>query len=129
MADPVPYVDITAQWLEEREHLLPILDKVLSGGQYVGGKEVQEFEDAAKSFFGAAHVVALNSGTDALVCALAAVGVGVGDEVITPPNSFVASTAAITHLRARPVYVDVKATQHIDEPSIASAQGSRSACT
>ena len=58
MADPVPYVDITAQWLEEREHLLPILDKVLSGGQYVGGKEVQEFEDAAKSFFGGSHVVA-----------------------------------------------------------------------
>lgn len=123
MADSVPYVDITAQWLEEREHLLPILDKVLSGGQYVGGKEVQEFEDAAKSFFGAAHVVALNSGTDALVCALAAVGVGVGDEVITPPNSFVASTAAITHLRARPVYVDVKADQNIDETLIESAIG------
>ena len=60
------------------------------------------------------HVVAVNSGTDALSFGLTAVGVGPGDEVITPPNSFIASTAAIAHLGAKPVFVDVCADQNID---------------
>ncbi len=97
----IPYVNISAQWYEERDELLPILDRVMSSGQYIGGVEVESFEREAALEFGVDYVVALNSGTDALVYGLAAMGIGQGDEVITPPNSFVASTAAIVSRFAR----------------------------
>ncbi len=119
--EAISYVDISAQWADERAELLPIIDAVLSNGQYVGGAETELFEKAAESFFGARYVVSVNSGTDALVCALFSVGVGSGDEVITPPNSFIASTAAIVHLGARPVFVDVKADQNINQDLIEAA--------
>jgi len=110
----IPYVNLSAQWHDERHKLLPILERVMSSGQYVGGQEVERFEVETGLAFGAKHIIALNSGTDALVCGLVAIGVRSGDEVITPPNSFVASTAAIVHLRARPVFVDIGCDQNID---------------
>ena len=119
--DSIAYVDLSAQWADERAELLPLIDQVLAGGQYVGGRQVQQFEEAAKEFFGCKYVVGLNSGTDSLIFALEAVGVGPGDEVITPPNSFIASTAAIVHIGARPVFVDVKPDQNIDESLIEPA--------
>ena len=104
---PVPYVDLAAQWQDEKKDLLPIIESVMSSGQFVGGEAVESFEQKAAELCGTQFCVALNSGTDALVCGLLALGVRPGDEVITPPNSFVASTAAIVHLGAKPVFVDV----------------------
>ena len=121
----IAYVDIAAQWADEREDLSPIIDRVLAAGHYVGGAEVELFEESAKKFFGSKYVIGLNSGTDALVCSLSAVGVRPGDEVITPPNSFVASTAAVTHIGAKPVFVDVKPDQNIDESLIEKAISSK----
>ena len=66
------------------------------------------------------YCVALNSGTDALTLSLHLLGVKRGDEVITPPNSFVASAATIIHLGAKPVFVDIKDDQNIDENKIES---------
>ncbi|PWH09962.1 transcriptional regulator, partial [Bacteroidetes bacterium SCGC AAA795-G10] len=117
----MPYVNLAAQWHEERKILLPIIENVMASGQYVGGEQIEEFELEASRALDVENVVALNSGTDALVCGLLAVGVGPGDEVITPPNSFVASTAAIVHLRAKPVFVDVKEDQNIDPALIERA--------
>ena len=117
----VPYVDLAAQWEKERDDLLPILDQVLSSGAYIGGEVVERFETAVAQYCGTEYAVALNSGTDALVCALHAVGIRPGDEVITPPNSFIASTAAIVHLGAVPVFVDVLPDQNIDPALIESA--------
>jgi dTDP-4-amino-4,6-dideoxygalactose transaminase len=117
----VPYVDLAAQWAEERDVLLPIVERSLAGGQWVGGEAVAEFEAAAAELCGVAHAVALNSGTDALALGMAALGIGPGDEVITPPNSFVASTAAIVQLGARPVFVDVGEDQNIDPALIEAA--------
>ena len=116
----VPYVNLAAQWVKEREDLLPILDQALASGAYVGGESVERFEAAVAAYCGTKHAVALNSGTDALVCALHALGIRPGDEVITPPNSFIASTAAIVHLGAVPVFVDVLPDQNID-PSLIEA--------
>lgn len=116
----MPYVDLAAQWAEERDALLPIVERSLAGGQWVGGDAVAAFEAAAAKLCGVAHAVALNSGTDALALGMAALGIGPGDEVITPPNSFVASTAAIVQLGARPVFVDVGDDQNID-PSLIEA--------
>ncbi len=114
-------MDIGAQYAEEREALLPLIDEVLRSGAYIGGASVERLEVDLAAFVGVKHAVALNSGTDALVIALAALRVGPGDEVITPPNSFVASTAVITHLRAKPVFVDVLADQNIDPGQIEAA--------
>jgi dTDP-4-amino-4,6-dideoxygalactose transaminase len=121
----VPYVDLAAQWAEERDQLLPVIEQALAEGQWVGGPAVAAFEAAAARLCGVAHAVALNSGTDALVLGMAALGIGPGDEVITPPNSFVASTAAVVQLGARPVFVDVRDDQNIDPALIETALSPR----
>jgi dTDP-4-amino-4,6-dideoxygalactose transaminase len=117
----VRYVNLGAQYLEEREELLPIIDKVLRDGVYIGGDAVESLESEIAAYIGVKHVVTLNSGTDALVIALVALGIGRGDEVITPPNSFVASTAAIAHLGAIPVFADVLPDQNIDPAQVEAA--------
>lgn len=117
----VPYVNMAAQWAEERAALLPVVEKVLAEGHWVGGPEIEELESALARLCGVAHAVALNSGTDALALGMAALGIGPGDEVITPPNSFIASTAAIVQLGARPVFVDVDEDQNIDPARIEGA--------
>ena len=110
----IPYINLSIQWHEEREDLLPIIEEVMSNGQYVGGKHIEEFEESVKTFCSTKHCVALNSGTDALVCALVACGVKRGDEVITPPNSFIASTSAIVHIGGKPVFADILPDQKLD---------------
>ena len=110
----VPYVNLSAQWNEERDDLLPIIESILESGQYVGSKEIEQLESRIEKSFGVKHAITLNSGTDALVLALLAINVGPNDEVITPPNSFIASTAAIARVGAKPVFMDVHADQNID---------------
>jgi dTDP-4-amino-4,6-dideoxygalactose transaminase len=117
----IPYVNLSAQWQAERNDLLPIIDRVLSSGQYIGGSEVEAFEKKVAKLCQVKYAVALNSGTDALTLALHLLGVKQGDEVITPPNSFIASTAAIIHIGARPVFVDVLPDQNIDPDKIEAA--------
>ena len=114
----IPYVNLAAQWEMEKKDLLPIIEEVMSSGWFIGGKHVDNFEEQTAQFCGVKHCVALNSGTDALVCGLIALGVGRGDEVITPPNSFIASTAAIAHIGAVPVFADVLADQNIDPSKV-----------
>ncbi|NEO82879.1 MAG: DegT/DnrJ/EryC1/StrS family aminotransferase [Spirulina sp. SIO3F2] len=121
----IPYVNLAAQWTAERQELLPIVEQVLASGQYIGGNIIQEFEVQAAKACQTKYCVALNSGTDALVCGLLALGVQADDEVITPPNSFIASTAAIVHLRAKPIFVDVLPDQNIDPAKIEAAITSR----
>ncbi|EQA36273.1 putative pleiotropic regulatory protein DegT [Leptospira inadai serovar Lyme str. 10] len=117
----VHYVNLSLQWEREKLELLPVIESILSSGNYIGGNQVEKFEEAAAKLCGVKYAVALNSGTDALMCGLAALGVRPGDEVITPPNSFIASTAAIVHLKAVPVFVDVCEDQNIDPQKIEKA--------
>jgi len=117
----VPYVSLQTQWKDERPELLPLIEEALASGNYVGGENIERFELAVAKYCGTRFAVALNSGTDALVCALHALGIGKGDEVITTPNSFIASAAAIIHVGARPVFVDVKRDQNIDPDRIEAA--------
>lgn len=113
-ARTIPYVNLAAQYADERDELLPLIDRALATGQWIGGDAVAELESEIAAYCGVKHAVALNSGTDALIFGLAALGIGPGDEVITPPNSFIASTAAIVHVGARPVFADVLPDQNID---------------
>lgn len=110
----IPYVDLSKQYKTERKSILRIIDKVFKTGQYIGGDQVKKFENNISSLLGVKHCIALNSGTDALTLGLHVLGVKKNDEVITTSNSFVASTAVIVHLGAKPIFVDVKPDQCID---------------
>ena len=115
----IPYVNLKLQYFNEKKQLLKIIDKTLSSGNYVTNQdEVKKFENKISSICRTKYCIALNSGTDALTLALHALGVRRGDEVITTPNSFIASTAVIIHLGAVPVFVDVKSDQNINEDLI-----------
>jgi len=117
----INYVNLPKQYKAERKKLLSIIDKTLATGQYVGGDQVQKFEEQISKLLKVKHCVALNSGTDALTLGLHAIGVRRNDEVITAPNSFIASTAVIVHLGAKPVFVDVKNDQCINPDLIEKA--------
>ncbi len=114
----VPFIDLPQRYLEEREEILSCVDRVLSKGHLVLTEELVEFEAQVCAYSGAKHCIGLNSGTDALMIGLWALGIGKGDEVITTPVSFVASTGAIVHVGATPVYADVREDQNIDPVEI-----------
>ena len=103
----IPYVDLAGQHAPLKERLLDAVGRVLDHGQFILGPEVAELEERIAERLGVPHIVGVNSGTDALVLALRARGIGPGDEVITVSHSFVASVAAICLAGARPVLVDV----------------------
>jgi len=107
MRDTVPILDIRAELAALRPALDAAIARVLDSGQLVLGPEVEAFEQEAADYLGVRHAVGLNSGTDALVIALRALGIGPGDEVITSPFSFVATSEAIQLLGAVPVFVDL----------------------
>jgi len=114
----VPFIDLKQRYIEEKEEILGCVDRVLAKGHLILTEEVNEFEKMASEFIGVKHVIGLNSGTDALMMALWGYGIGKGDEVITTPVSFVATTGAIVHVGATPVYVDVCPDQNIDVQKI-----------
>jgi dTDP-4-amino-4,6-dideoxygalactose transaminase len=110
----INYVNLAQQWAEDKIGLLKIIDQTLSTGKFVGGEQVDIFEKNIAKICGCKYAVGLNSGTDALTLALHLAGVRRGDEVITTPNSFIASTSVIVHLGARPVFIDVLPDQNIN---------------
>jgi dTDP-4-amino-4,6-dideoxygalactose transaminase len=123
----IPYVNLGAQFAEEKADLMPRIEAVLATGMHVGGSEIDGLEREIAAYVGTRHAVALNSGTDALVFGMKGAGIGPGDEVITPPNSFVASTAAIVLAGATPVFADVRRDGLIDPGAVAAAVTPRTA--
>lgn len=117
----VPYVNFPAQFAEEKADLMAIVEQVMSKGMFIGGPETEALESELAAFCGKQFTVALNSGTDALILGMKALRIGPGDEVITPPNSFVASTAAIVATGATPVFADVCDDQNIDPVAVEAA--------
>jgi len=117
----VPYVNFPAQYDIERDEIHALVDQVFTKGEFVGGAVVEALEAELSAATGRPYAVALNSGTDALILGMKALGIGPGDEVITPPNSFVASTAAIVAVGAVPVFADIRADQNIDPDAVAAA--------
>lgn len=107
MSEPVPFLDLGMQYRSIRGELLDAITTVADSGRYVLGPAVANFEERFASYVQARHCVAVNSGTSALHLALIAAGVGPGDEVITVPMTFVATTWAVSYAGARPVFVDV----------------------
>jgi len=117
----IPYVNTKLQWKRERKNLIKIIDNTLSNDDWVGGKNIIKFEKNIKKFCSTKFAASLNSGTDALTLSLHILGVSRGDEVITTPNSFIASTSVIVHLGAKPVFVDVLDDQNMNPDLIEKA--------
>ena len=117
----LPYVDLAASYLIEQKEILDICDKVFKSGRLVLGEALWSLESELTDYIGGGKVIALRSGTDALIIALKAAGIGPGDEVITAPNSFIATAGAIVAVGATPKFVDVAADMNIN-PSLIEAQ-------
>jgi dTDP-4-amino-4,6-dideoxygalactose transaminase len=110
MADSVPYFDLPAQIRSIRKELDAAVARTLDNCSFCLGPDVVQFEKDFAAYIGAQHCVAFNSGTSALHVALLLLNVGAGDEVITTPMTFVATSWAISYVNAKPVYVDVDDT-------------------
>jgi dTDP-4-amino-4,6-dideoxygalactose transaminase len=115
----IPILDLKEQYAELREQMLAAVEGVMAGGHYINGPNVKELEAEIAAYLQTEHAVGLNSGTDALHLALRALDIGPGDEVITTPFTFVATTEAIGMVGATPVFVDIDpATYNIDASAI-----------
>jgi len=105
--NPIPFLDLVTPHVEMKDELLAVLGKAIDTAGYVGGSMVKTFEEEFARFCGSKHCVAVNSGTDALRFAYIAGGVKPGDEVITVPNSFIATSESITQAGGHIVFVDI----------------------
>lgn len=104
----IPFIDLKAQFRALEPEIRAGIDRVLAHGQYVMGPEVAELEERLAAYVGVRHCVAASSGTDTLLIALMALGIGPGDEVITTPFTFIATGEVIALLGAIPVFVDIE---------------------
>lgn len=101
------FLDLEAQYRSIKKEIDEAVLKVAGSGMYVGEKEVEGFEKEIARYCKTSHAIGVNSGTDALLLSLKALGIGEGDEVITTPFSFIATASVIAHARAKPVFVDI----------------------
>ena len=107
---PVPLFDLTRQYQPLAADLEAAALRVLRSGRYILGEEVRALEAELGSYIGSPHVIGMSSGTDALLAALMALGVGPGDRVAMPVYSFFATAGVVSRLGATPVFVDVEPT-------------------
>lgn len=117
----IKFLDLAQKYRRHAEAFHADLERVLSSGTFVLGEELEIFENAVVDFTGAKHAVGVGNGTDALVLSLKAAGVGRGDEVITTPMSYLASTSAITLCGATAVFVDIDRSLNMDPSKISAA--------
>ncbi len=118
----IPFLDLKAQYRQIEQEVVSAVTEAMQNGAFIGGPQVIGFEKEFADFCDSVHCVGVGSGTDALRFALMAAGVGQGHEVITVPNTFIATTEAISQVGARPVFVDIKEdTCNIDPEKIEAA--------
>jgi dTDP-4-amino-4,6-dideoxygalactose transaminase len=106
-ANGIPFVDLVSPHVELEEELMAVVRKALRTAGFIGGPMVEEFEREFAKFCDVPYCVGVSSGTDALRFALMAAGVSPGDSVVTVPNTFIATTEAISQAGARPEFVDI----------------------
>jgi len=104
----VPLLDLTQQYKSLEKEMLTAVERVLSSGRYILGPEVTALEKEIADYCGVQHAVACASGTDALILSLRALGVGAGDEVVTPAYSFFSSASCISLVGAKQIFCDIE---------------------
>jgi dTDP-4-amino-4,6-dideoxygalactose transaminase len=118
----IPFLDIGATYRELREEIDAAYHRVMDGGWFILGKEMEAFEAEFADYCGTRHCVAVGNGLDALHLILRACGVGPGDEVIVPANTYIATWLAVSYAGARPVPVEpIAATFNLDPERVAAA--------
>ena len=117
----IPILDLKPQYQSIKAEIHAAIDRVLESGAFIMGPDVKLFEQEVAAYLGVKHAIGVNSGTDALVIGLRALGIGAGDEVITTPFSFFATAESISNVGAKPIFVDIDAdTFNIDVTQIES---------
>jgi UDP-2-acetamido-2-deoxy-ribo-hexuluronate aminotransferase len=104
----VPFIDLQSQYQSYKPEIDKAIHDVLDTSQYIMGPKIKEFEENLANYCGAKHAIGCASGTDALLLALMAIGIKAGDEIITTPFTFIASSEVISLLGAIPVFVDIE---------------------
>jgi dTDP-4-amino-4,6-dideoxygalactose transaminase len=117
----IPFSDLSLQYLSLKEEIDASIQRVLDGGWFILGREVQAFEEEFAKYVGARYAVGVGSGTEALHLGLVACGVGPGDEVITVSHTAVATVAAVELTGAHPVLVDIDPRSYTMDPAYVEA--------
>jgi UDP-2-acetamido-2-deoxy-ribo-hexuluronate aminotransferase len=107
MNNTIPFVDLKTQYYALEKKIKHRIDAVLEHGQYIMGPEVKELEERLAAYVGVKHCISASSGTDTLLIAMMALGIGPGDEVISTPFTFIATGEMIALIGAKPVFVDI----------------------
>jgi dTDP-4-amino-4,6-dideoxygalactose transaminase len=116
---PFPFLDLRAQFATIRDDVMQAVSRVMESQHFILGPEVAAFEKEVGAYIGCSHAIGCASGSDALVLALMALGVGPGDEVISPPFTFVATAGSVARLGAKPVFADIDPlTYNIDHAKL-----------
>lgn len=117
----IDFIDLKTQQARIKDRLDAGIARVLAHGQYILGPEVGELEEKLAAYAGVAHCVSVANGTDALQIAQMALGIGRGDEVITPGFTYIATAETVALLGARPVYVDIDPRTYNLDPALLEA--------
>lgn len=113
----IPFLDLVSQHQRLKEEFLCVFKNALSNGRFIGGPEVQAFEEDFAKYCGTKHAIGVGSGTDALRFAIIASGAAQGEAIITVPNTFIATTEAITQAGCMPVFVDMDPLTYNMDPN------------
>jgi UDP-2-acetamido-2-deoxy-ribo-hexuluronate aminotransferase len=117
----IEFIDLQAQQLRIKEKIDTAIQRVLAHGRYILGPEVDELEEKLARFVNVKHCITCANGTDALQIALMALGIGPGDEVITPGFTYIATAETVALLGAKPIYVDVDPRTYNLDPTLLEA--------